>query len=262
MRKHSSNLPHGIRRLFRLPVSAERLEREMDDEMRIHVDMRAEEYRARGMTDAQARHEALRRFGDPVAFRAFASQRAARAYRRRAVRESMSAWWQDVQFACRQYAKSPAFTIVAVLTLALGIGANTAIFSVVHRLLIAPLPYPNGNRIVMAVRGSGPAGGPFGGRLPLDAWRDRARDVDAIAAISVDAIMVQDPSEDDTTAAYITVNYLDVLGSRPTAGRDFRAEDEKPGADPVAMISVGLWQRHYGARSDVLGEHIDVDGKR
>jgi predicted permease len=260
MRKDSSKLPHGIRRLFRLPASAARLEREMDDEVRVHIDMRADEYRSRGMSDEDARREALRRFGDAVAFRTFASQRAARAYRRQTFAEAMRAWWQDIQFAYRQYAKAPAFTIVALLTLALGIGANAAIFSVVHRLIIAPLPYPNGNRIVTVTRSDARGDGPFGGRLPVKAWRDRAHDVEAIAAISVDAIMVQDPVEDDTTSAFVTANFLDMLGSRPTLGRAFRAEEETPGAQPVAMISVGLWQHRYGGRSDVIGQTINVNG--
>jgi predicted permease len=212
------------------------------------------------MNDNDARREALDRFGDAVAFRTFASQRAARVFRRHTFAESMSAWWQDIQFAARQYAKAPAFTIVAVLTLALGIGANAAIFSVVHRLLIAPLPYPNGNRIVAVMQGDGPTGGPMGGRLPVAAWRDRARDVDAIAAISVDAILVQEPAEDDTTAAYITANYLDLLGVGPTLGRAFRVDEEQASATPVAMISVGLWQRRFGGRNDVLGKTITVDG--
>ncbi|HEY4130033.1 MAG TPA: ADOP family duplicated permease [Gemmatimonadaceae bacterium] len=257
MTKDSSKLPNGIRRLFRLPVSAERLEREMSDEMRLHVEMRAEEYRARGLSDDEARRAAIDRFGDAAAFQSFASRRAARAFRRHTFAESMSAWWQDIQFAYRQYTKAPAFTIVALLTLALGIGANTAIFSVVHRLLLVPLPYPNGNRIVMLVQGEaarGQAEAPF----PMRAWRERAHEVDMIAAISVQSNAVQTPVEDDSTFAYITPNFIEMLGDRPALGRAFRDDDAHPGAPLVAMISFGMWQRRYGARDDVIGKTISV----
>jgi predicted permease len=239
-------------------VSAERLEREMTDEMRLHVEMRADEYRARGLTDDEAWRAAMDRFGDAVAFQSFASQRAARSYRRHTFAESMSAWWLDIQFAYRQYAKAPAFTIVAVLTLALGIGANTAIFSVVHRLLLAPLPYPNGNRIVMLTRTEG-AGGSGDVRLPIHAWRERAHEVDMIAAIAVQSNAVQNPVEDDTTFAYITPNFVEMLGDRPALGRPFRDNDAHPDAPLVAMISYGMWQRLYGGRDDVIGKTINVD---
>ena len=153
-----------------------------------------------------------------------------------------------------------------MLTLALGIGANTAIFSVVHRLLIAPLPYPDGNRIVKLVVGPNEDVSRNPSRALVHAWRDRARSLDTFAAVSVNAILVQDFGDTrDSVPAFVTANYLGLLGLRPVIGRGFTADDERPGAPPVAMLSYGKWQREYGGRSDVLGATVrvpDADEKR
>src|SRR6185437_13692708 len=102
---------------------------------------------------------------------------------------------QDVRFAGRQFRKSPAFVALAVLTLALGIGANTAIFTVVHRLLLAPLPYPDGNRIVMLAMQSNPGSASSPSRDAVLAWRDRAHSLETVAAVNVRAILVQEIGE-------------------------------------------------------------------
>src|SRR4051812_22750929 len=148
MRQSSSFLPDGVRRLFRLPVTRERLIQDADDEMRMHLELWAQELRDQGMSDADAEAAALRRFGDLRGYRDHVARRAERKARWQGISEWVAEWRQDVRFALRHFAKGPAFTAIAVTTLALGIGANTAIFSVVHRLLIAPLPYKNGDRVV------------------------------------------------------------------------------------------------------------------
>jgi len=148
MRNPSSFLPGGVRRLFRLPETRERLVQDADEEMRLHLELWTQEYRSQGMSDADAEAAALRRFGDLRVYRDHVARRAERKARWQRVADWFVEWQQDVRFAVRHFAKAPAFTAVAVLTLALGIGANTAIFSVVHHLLIAPLPYAGGDRIV------------------------------------------------------------------------------------------------------------------
>ena len=152
MTPFAPRLPNGVRRLFRLSGSRDSMLRDMDEELRAHLDMRIELLRSLGVSQAAAEAEALRRFGDTDEFRDYAARRVARQSRVLRVTEWLSAWWQDVRFARRQFGKAPAFTAIALLTLALGIGANTAIFSVVHRLLLSPLPYPNGNRIVIPMQ--------------------------------------------------------------------------------------------------------------
>ncbi|MDB4873918.1 MAG: permease [Gemmatimonadetes bacterium] len=261
MRRHPSFLPSAVRRIFELPPSTARVARELSDEMRIHIDMRVDELRALGMSEPDARAEALRRFGDGDEFHAYAARRAAKRARMHRIGEWFSEWRQDLRFALRLFRKHAQLTLLVVFTLALGIGANTAIFSVVHRLLIAPLPYRDGDRIVMlSMKGrehgySAPSGD------AVNVWRTRAHSLETIAAVRVDYIMVQTPGERDSIAASITSNYLRMLGIPPVIGRDFTPEDERPGSPRVAMISYGLWQRVYGGRPDVLGKPIAVSGR-
>ena len=250
-------LPNGIRRLFRLPPSRERILREMDEEIGAHIAMRVDELRALGMSAADAEAEALRRFGDSDEYRAYAARRAERRGRSHGITERLDEWAQDVRFAMRQFRRNVGFTALAVLTLALGIGANSAIFSVVHRLIIAPLPYTDGNRIVKLVLMDADRFAGYPPRQAILAWRDRARSIDTIAAVGVYALYLQDFGDaHDTIPAYVTANYLSLLGLRPAFGRGFTEDDERPGAAPVAMISHGLWQREFGGGADVVGKTV------
>ena len=253
----ASRLPNGVRRLFRLPRSRARLLRELDDEVQFHLEMRIAELRQLGMNETEARAEAARRFGDTQEFHAYAARRAARQARWHAALDWLAAWLQDIRFAARLFRKTPGFTAITVLTLALGIGANAAIFTVVHRLLLAPLPYQDGNRIVMLIQGEGER--PDVATLRL--WRARAHSLETIAAVSIDAILVESGEEQDTVHAFITPNYLQLLGVHPALGRAFTLQEAAPGAAAVAMISYGLWQRGYGGRADVLGRSVPVDGR-
>ena len=254
-------LPRGVRRLLRLPPTSARLVRDMDDEMRFHLAMRIDELRAQGLNDFEAEAEALRRFGDTGEFHSYAVRRASRHARWETVSRWLEGWSQDLRFAARQAARSRTVTALAVLTLALGIGANTAIFTVVHRLLLAPLPYPNGNRIVLLAVQSGDGGPSSPNGALVDAWRARAHSVADFAAVRVDAILVQGTEEQDTITATITSNYLDLLGIHPVLGRGFAPAEELSGTSPVAMITYGLWQRRYGGRQNVIGSAIDIGGK-
>src|SRR5688500_8705657 len=136
------------RRLFRLPARPTHVDRDLDEELRFHLDMRVEELRARGMTPEAARAEALRQFGDADDARQFCRDEDVRR-----LRDARRADWheqllQDVRLTLRQLRSSPAFAVAAALTLAVGIGVTTAIYSVVHAYLVRPLPYPEANRLV------------------------------------------------------------------------------------------------------------------
>jgi len=255
---NSPRLPNGIRRLLRLPRSRARIQHELDEEMRTHLAMHVDYLRARGMSEAEAEAEAMRRSGDAEQYSAYTELRAARQAHWRGVVEWLDEWTQDIRFANRQFRRNAGFTALAVLTLALGIGANTAIFTVVHRLLIAPLPYPDGNRIVKLVVTDGESVQPPNLAL-LQAWRDRARSLELVAGISVDAMYLQDFGDtQDSIPAYVTPNYLTLLGLTPVLGRTFRSDEARPGAPLVAMISYGKWQREFGGKSDVIGSTIKV----
>ncbi|HEX3866942.1 MAG TPA: ABC transporter permease, partial [Gemmatimonadaceae bacterium] len=259
MSKHSSPLPRGVRRLFRLPVSPERMVRELDDEARAHIEMRVDELHSLGMSDADARAEALRRFGDPNEFHHYVQRRATSRARRHGAVEWVREWMQDVRFGLRQSRRNAGLTALIVLTLALGIGANTAIFTIVHRLMLAPLPYPNGDRLVMLAMENDKHGMSQPRGAAVHAWRTRARSIESIAAMNIDFIMVQDATEQDTIHAAVTTNFLQLLGIQPALGRGFTPDEARPGSG-VAMISYGLWQRKYGGRADVLGARVLVDG--
>jgi putative ABC transport system permease protein len=174
--------------------------------------------------------------------------------------ERLGQWGQDIRFAARQLRKRVGFTALAVTTLALGIGANTAIFTVVHRVLLAPLPYPGGDRIVMLImeHKDGTRDGPDSAAVV--AWRDRARTIETMAGVDVPAMATQDTTAQDTVAALLTANYLRMLGVHPVLGREFTAAEERPGSG-VAMITYGLWRRSYDGRPDALGSTIRVHGQ-
>jgi len=224
-----------------------------DDEIRLHLDLWTQEFRSQGMSDADAEAAALRRFGDVRDYHDHAARRAERKTRWQRVADWFVEWPHDMRFALRHFAKAPAFTAIAVLTLALGIGANTAIFSVVHGLLIAPLPYPNGDRIV-ALKTAGRIG-VIGGlaslmsNAPADppsellqAWATRTHSFAQVAGVEqVYLSLLANGQQDTVSHALATANLLDLLGARPSYGGMFRPVEEKIGANHVAMIRYCWW---------------------
>ena len=171
---------------------------------------------------------------------------------------------QDLRYALRMLAKQPAFTAIAVLTLALGIGANTAIFSVVNALLLQPLPYPHPEQLVR-IRERTPVfpSGSVGYPNYLD-WRANQRGFTDLALYrSGDANLSGtgvDNEPEHVIAARVTFNFLSILGLPPLLGRDFRESDDLPGSRKVVLISEGLWKRRFGGSAGMIGQQITVDG--
>ena len=167
----------------------------------------------------------------------------------------------DCRYGLRQLRKNPGFTFVAVLTLALGIGATTAIFSVVYGVLLRPLPYPDSNRI-MAVFEVTSKGRPSRLADPnFDDFRDQNRSFQAMAKYSDGIASVSGASQPTRTeVAYVSPDFLEVFGIQPILGRDFSASDAKKGAAPTVLVSEGYWRQHLGSPRDLSQSHLKIDG--
>ncbi|NKB88181.1 MAG: FtsX-like permease family protein [Acidobacteria bacterium] len=176
--------------------------------------------------------------------------------------KQMDSFFQDVRFACRSLAKSPAFTAVAVASLALGIGANTAIFSVVNTVLLRGLPYPGADRLVViwesndtvGVERTGPSGATF-----LD-WRERAESFEEMVLFQAGSTTVTDLSEPEQVPAMrVTVNFFDLLGVDAAHGRGFLPAEGSGGRVASVVATDGFWQRAYGGNPKAIGDEFQGD---
>jgi putative ABC transport system permease protein len=176
----------------------------------------------------------------------------------------MDSFWNDLRFAARVLWKSPGFTAVALLALVLGIGANTAIFSVVNAVLLRPLPFADPERLV-TVRESSPQGVKDNVANPqnLADWQKRNRSFEKMAAyvpFSLTMSLTGDGTPEEIPGNYVTREFFSILGVHPAMGRDFLPEEELPNTPDVALISDGLWRRRYGADPNILGKKLLVRG--
>ena len=168
---------------------------------------------------------------------------------------------RDVSYALRTMRKSPGFTLVAVLTLALGIGGNTAVFSVVHALLLRPLPLPEPDRL-MFLTGSNPSRPGAGIPFSLTAYetvRDGNRSLSGIAAFCSEGLTLTgmgDPAQ--LTASLVSPNFFEVLGVQPMLGRGFQSSEGEAGGKPVVLISRRLWQSRFASDPAILGREVTL----
>lgn len=171
---------------------------------------------------------------------------------------------QDLRYALRTLAASPAFTAAAVLTLALGIGANTAVFSVVDAVLLDSLDLPEEDRLFTVWEDLSARGGPeteWTGRAVFDAWRDGAEGFEGLTAVTGWAPALSGGDRPEVLdGALVSHEYFRVLGAEPVLGRGFLAEEETPGKDRVLVLSHGLWERRFGADPGVVGSEVTVNG--
>src|SRR5580698_2680328 len=168
---------------------------------------------------------------------------------------------QDLRYAVRMFLKSPGFAGIAVLTLALGIGANTTLFSVVKGVLLNPLPYPHSEQLT-AVFGSTPGfeQGPIVYLNFLD-WQRQTRTFSSISVYRNQDYNVTGTTEAERLAGYmISAGFFSTLGVQPVLGRTFRSEDDRVGAAPVAILGGGLWRRKFGSSPDVIGKLLTLNG--
>jgi putative ABC transport system permease protein len=166
---------------------------------------------------------------------------------------------QDLRYGVRMLAKSPGFTAVAILTLALGIGANTAIFSVANALLIRPLPYPDSDRLVIVTNALGPNRRAFS-YIRATFLQEHNRSFSGFAPFVAENFNLTgrgDPEQ--LPAVRVAWNFFEVLGVGPALGRAFRPEEDRPGGHPAVLISDSLWKRRFGADPSVLGRSVTLD---
>ncbi len=170
---------------------------------------------------------------------------------------------QDVRYAIRQLARSPGFTAVAVLTLALGLGANTAIFSVVHGILLRPLPYPDSERLAMVwVNNPGEGIDKDIASFPLFAdWRQQAKSFEQIVAYTDGGFTLTGRGEpEQLRGAWVAAGFFPMLGVPAALGRGFRDEENLPGREKVVVLGHGLWQRRFGGDPAVVGQTVSLSG--
>jgi putative ABC transport system permease protein len=170
--------------------------------------------------------------------------------------------WQDVRYGARMLLKTPSYTAIAVAALGLSIGANTAIFSATNALLLRPLPVEDIDRLIVPVtlrEGFDPFGSPF---LEYAAYRDRAHCLASSGVATVRSFNLTGRAEPERVrGATVMANYLSTLGTKPILGRTISADDDRPGGPPVALISYGLWQKHFGGNAGVVTQTINLDGQ-
>jgi predicted permease len=227
---------------------------ELDEELRLHVELSVERNVAAGLTAEEARRRALIEFGGV--------ERA-----REQTFEQRPGWWwgtvvQDVRYALRGFRRNPVFTITVIATLALGIGATTAVFSVVDRILFRSLPYSHDDRLVSVglVAPIIPQEFMLGGSY-YD-WRDNQKPFESFTSeTGVNACDLTERNPARLSCASVEQNFLPTLGISPVLGRNFLPEEDRPNVPKVALISYGLWQTHYGLDAGVVNRLIDLDGK-
>jgi putative ABC transport system permease protein len=172
----------------------------------------------------------------------------------------METIWQDVRYGLRMLAKNPGFTVIAVLTLALGIGANTVIFSIVNSLLLRPLPYPKAEELVV-VWETGKTFGPMSISYPnYEDWRAQAKAVDIAIFRRQSFTLTGEGEPERLRGSLASASLFDVVEVPPQLGRSFRADEDRPGGDRVAILSHGLWERRFGSDEGVLGRKLTLNG--
>ncbi|HEV2387178.1 MAG TPA: ABC transporter permease [Candidatus Acidoferrales bacterium] len=228
-----------------------RMMEDLDRDIRDHIERETRDNIDRGMAPEDARFAALRKFGNVM----------------RAKEDARATWgflWleqfvQDVRYGLRMLGKSPGFAAIAILTLALGIGANTAIFSVVHAILLKPLPYPASSRLAIVWSGVGDADRAPSSGFAFEQIRERSRLFEQIGGIWVTNAAVtgaDDPQPEPVKLAEVTSGLLSLFCDRPALGRLFVPQDVAPNAPVAVIVSNGLWRRKFGSDPRIVGKTL------
>ncbi len=243
-----------LRSLIRRPE----LERTLDNEVRFHLEMETEKNVRAGMPRDQARRTAVAAFGNVGG-----------------VKDDVRDTWlvrsaetllQDIRYGARTLRKAPGFTLVVVLTMALGIGANTAIFSVVNGVLLKPLPYERGDELVVLrqqrTRGEADDGGLGFSPKEMDDYRGQASTLSGMVEFhDMWFILLGRPEPERVQTGVVSAGFFNVLGVKPLLGRNFRDDDEKHGAPAVLILSFPYWQRSFGGDPNIVGQTFRMNDR-
>jgi predicted permease len=248
----------GWLRRLRSTVLRSRQQLEIDEELRFHIEHRAEELMRDGMSADLARQQALRRFGNPMVVR----ERTEDADRFGWLGDLV----EDAKYGLRMMRRHPSFTLSALLTLALGIGATSTVFSVVYGVLLRPLPYPSAERLVR-VWEEHPGATTMGRERWISnrtywAWSEQSRTVDVLGAYGSFAATIR-VGDDDVSVfgAHVSPALLPVLGVVPLAGRLFTPDEAEEGASRAVLLSEALWAERFNRDGSIIGRSVRIDGQ-
>ena len=231
-------------------------ESELDEEIRFHLEKEIEKNLARGLSSAAARREAMLAFGGVEK-----TKEEVRDVSWRTLLESVA---RDIRYGLRSLAKNRAFSIAAVATLALGIGANTAIFSVVHGVLLQSLPYGGGDRLVRLRQDAPAAGAEDAGFSPLELadYRAAVKSFDGLVEYhSMYFVLLGRAEPERVQTGVVSADFFDVLGVQPLLGRTFRAGEDAHGAEAVLVLSYAYWMRSFGGDPSVVGRVFEMNDR-
>ena len=241
--------------LWRNLTDKESVDHELNEELRAHVDLLTERKLREGINAEQARREALLEVGGIEQVK-----ERVREVRTGRPLEDLA---HDLRYAFRGLRKNRGFTAVAVLTLALGIGANTAIFTVINTVLLRPLPYEQPDQLVVLMETVSER--PVGVSYPnfVD-WRNQSTALENVAAVRTrESFNLTGAGESERLAGrLVSANFLTTLGVKPIRGRDFLAEEDQPGAKPAVIISHALWQRRFGGDESIIGKQLTLSNQQ
>ena len=241
-----------LRNLFTRP----RLEQDLDDELRSYLDQLTEEKRGAGMGAAEARRAASMELGG--------LQQVKEEVRQVRSGQMLEEFLQDLRYGVRTLRKNPAFTLVAVLALALGIGANTAMFSVAYGILLRPLPYADADRVAVVFMRYFPRDFAYGTLCIRDylMWKDNNHAFEEPSLFTTRSMDIggQEGVPEQVRGASVTAGFFPTLGVHPLIGRTFAAGEDKPATASLTVLNESIWRRRFAASSAVLGKTILVNG--
>jgi hypothetical protein len=233
-----------------------RKDEDLAEEIESHLAHAQDANAARGLPPQEARRQARLRFGSPGATRE-------RIWRYRSL-PMVEDGWRDLRFAVRSLARTPGFTAIALLVIAVGIGVNTAVFSVINAVLLKPLTYPDPQALVQLVTTSDRGPFPVASIPEYNIWQQQSAIFQQVAAYDFGGAgmnLTGGDHPEQVLGIHVTRGYFALFGAPVVAGRTFTAAEDSPNGGHVAVLSYGLWKRRFGGNSQIVGSTIQVDGQ-